>query len=68
MARTTNGNGSHRAESHRDDDHTTSPNDIFTFTDFDLRPAEDYVRRKPQNALLMAFAAGFVASLLLRRK
>jgi ElaB/YqjD/DUF883 family membrane-anchored ribosome-binding protein len=67
MTRSTN--GSHRAGAeHRDDDPKTSPNEIFTFTDLDLSAAEDYVRRKPQNALLMAFAAGFVASILLRRK
>lgn len=66
-----------RSNGHRtgDDGETTrghkkesNPNEIFTFTDFDLSAAEDYVRRKPQNSLLIAFAAGFLASILLRGK
>lgn len=69
MSRSTN--GSHRAEaaeSERSHKRDEGPNEIFTFTDFDLSAAEDYVRRKPQNSLLIAFAAGFLASVLLRRK
>ena len=73
MPRSTN--GTHRT----DDDETVrkpkkekeeaaSGNEIFTFTDFDLSAAEDYVRRKPQNSLMIAFAAGFLASVLLGRK
>jgi hypothetical protein len=60
-------NGTHRSEASDADRKKDGPNEIFTFTDFDLTAAEDYVRRKPQNSLLMAFAAGFIASILLRR-
>jgi ElaB/YqjD/DUF883 family membrane-anchored ribosome-binding protein len=69
MSRSTN--GSHRTEgqeSERNHKKDAGPNEIFTFTEFDLSAAEDYVRRKPQNSLLIAFAAGFLASILLRRK
>lgn len=64
--------GSHKAEAAEPEPKTKkksdSANEIFTFTDIDLTQVEDYVRQKPQNSLLIAFAAGFVASILLRRK
>ena len=38
MTRSTNGSHRADAEHRRDDEAKTSPNDIFTFTDIDLRP------------------------------